>query len=158
MSSPSVSIAAVTYRDIEQTKAFVDSVYACTQEPFEFVMVSNGSAPDLLSYLKSQRDTRGNFILKENAQNLGIGPAMSVAMSLCTTPYIFRCDSDIEIQTVYWTSLMREIVDANQEVGAVGTAITGGVLIRRQGYIETDCVLATVCLSIAERWKLLIVR
>ena len=150
MNVPHVSIAAVTYRDLEQTRAFVDSVYACTQEPFEFIMVSNGCAPELLNYLKTQEATRGNFILHKNAQNLGIGPAMSTAMSLCTTPYIFRCDSDIEIKTAYWTKFMCEIADAYPEVGAVGTAITGGVLIKREGYTETDLCLSN-CMLIHRR-------
>lgn len=150
MTEPIVSVAAVTYRNLEQTKAFVDSVLACTKEPFEFIMVNNGSPIDVATYLNSCVEKIPNFNLINNPSNMGIGIAMNQAMRACKTNYIFRCDSDIVIRTSYWTELMRELSDKHPEVGAVGTAITGGKLIDRGKYIESDICLSN-CMLIPRR-------
>lgn len=150
MQDPEVSIAAVTYRDLETTKRFVDSVVSCTKEPFQFVMVDNGSPKELSDYLTDLQTKIPHFTLIKNSSNLGIGIGMNQAMRACTTDYIFRCDSDIEIQTSYWTQFMRELSDHFPEIGAVGTAITGGNLIKRPNYIETDICLSN-CMLIPRR-------
>lgn len=145
-----VSIAAVTYRNLPQTKAFVDSVLECTKEDFQLVMVDNGSPKDLAEYLDSLKDKVKNYELIRNSNNMGIGVAMNQAMRACKGKYIFRCDSDVIIQSTYWTELMREVVDKHPEVGAVGTSITGGTFIKRDGYLETDICLSN-CMLIPRR-------
>lgn len=150
MSEPEVSIVSVTYRNFPQTKEFVDSVIECTKSPFELVMVDNGSPKDVADYLDSLKDKIENYTLVRLPSNLGIGPGMNAGMRACKTNYLFRCDSDIVIQSAYWTQFMREIVDKYPEVGAVGTAITGGKLIRRDHYTETDICLSN-CMLIPRR-------
>ena len=150
MSEPIISIAMVTYRDLTTTKRFIDTVTECTKEPFELVVVDNGCPQDLRDYLKSLESKIANYKLIVNSSNQGIGIGMNQAMRGCSTPYIFRCDNDVEIKSAYWTQQLREIADQNPEVGAVGTAITGGTLIRRTNYVETDICLSN-CMLIPRR-------
>jgi glycosyltransferase involved in cell wall biosynthesis len=119
-------------------------------EPHEIVCVDNGSPADVAAYLDAEAKRDPNFILVRNKSNLGIGVAMNQAMRKCRTDYILRADSDVVLQTPYGTRLMRELLDAHPEVGAVGTSITGGNFIQRDGYIETDICLSN-CMLIARR-------
>lgn len=169
LSSPSFSIAAVTYRNLPQTKEFVDSIYSTVSNPneLEFVVVDNGSPEDLSSYLQGQSRLHPNFKVLRNDSNLGIGPAMNQAMRACTTRYIFRADSDVVLQSPGWDQQMISYVERFPEVGAVGTYITGGKYIPRngaslemimngnqknlmihenEGYIETDLCLSNFML------------
>jgi|SRR5665213_2177292 len=148
--SPEISIAVVTYRDLVSTREFINSVRATVMEPYEIVMVDNGSPADVAAYLDAEAKRDQNFIVVRNKSNLGIGVGMNMAMRRCKTNYIFRCDSDIVIQTPYWTKFMREMADEHPEVGAIGTAITGGRLIKREGYTETDICLSN-CMLIPRR-------
>lgn len=139
-----VSIAAVTYRNLEQTRDFVESVLANTKEPFELVIVDNASEPELATYLDTLKLTLPSdckYKLIRNLRNHGIGVGMNQAMAACTTDYVFRCDTDIEIRTPFWTSLMIDLYERNPSVGAVATARCGGR--RRQdlsGLAETDMI------------------
>ena len=58
MSEPEVSIVAVTYRNMQQTKEFVDSVIECTKSSYELVMVDNGSPKDVADYLEALGDKK----------------------------------------------------------------------------------------------------
>lgn len=146
---PAVSIAAVTYRNLPATKAFVDGVKANTSEPYELVIVDNNSPKDVADYLDSLLSLP-HFKLIRNKANLGIGVGMNQAMAECTTNYIFRCDSDILIRTPNWTKAMRVIADAHVEVGAVGTNNTGGILSQGPNYLETDLICSN-CMLIPRR-------
>lgn len=143
---PEVSIAAVTYRNLDATQKFIDSVQECTKSPYQLVVVDNGSPEDVAAYLDSLESKIPHYKLIRNPSNLGIGVGMNQAMRACTTGYIFRCDTDVEIKTAYWTQFMRELVDRYPEVGAVGTAITGGHLKERSSYTETDLCLSNCML------------
>ena len=145
-----VSVVSVTYRSPEETRAFVESVYSMTQQPYEFIMVANGVQDSaLLTYLR-QQELRGRMRLVWNPRNIGVR-AFNQGIRLATTPYIFRCDSDIEIQDPYWTKRMVEQLRVSQaEVGqvvAVGTANTRGHQIRRTpNTVETDMIMSNCML------------
>lgn len=160
MVRPRVSIATVTYRNLEQTRQFIESACATCVQDFELIVVDNGSGKDVANFLDSLEGKIENYKLIRNKSNLGIGPAMYQAMKACTTDYIFRADSDVVLLSNGWDVTMCSYVDRFPEVGAVGTAITGGKFIPRcgativtsegghislrenGGYIETD-----ICLS-----------
>lgn len=162
MSAPKFSIASVTYRNLEQTKQFIESVYnTVSGQPFEFIMVNNGCDKPLSDYLQEQERTRENFKVAVNKSNMGIGPAMSRAMKACSTDYIFRADSDVVMLSSDWDEEMMRYVDKFSEIGAVGTANTGGNFIPRKGaaisadrtyisenagYIETDICMSSFML------------
>lgn len=150
MPTPNISIAAVTYRNLEQTRTFIETVYECTKEPFELILVDNNSPIEVAQYLDKMAASNSNFVLIRNTANLGIGIGMNQAMRKCQTDYIFRCDTDIEIQTAYWTQFMKELVNKYPEIGAVGTAITRGQEISRPGYTELDICLSN-CMLIPRR-------
>ena len=148
--TPLISVCSVTYRNLEATRNFVDSVYANTFDPFEFIMVDNNSPDDVAGYLRQQSEKRGNFIWVRNKANLGIGVGMNQAMRRASTDWLFRTDSDIVVNTSYWTKLMREVCEANPEIGGLGTANTGGTQFNNGCYIETDLICSN-CMLIPRR-------
>lgn len=143
-----ISVCSVTYRNLEATRNFVESVYANTFDDFEFIMVDNNSPDDVANYLRSVSEKRNNFIWVRNKANWGIGVGMNQAMRRATTDWLFRTDADIVINTSYWTKLMREMVLAYPEIGGLGTAITGGVQCNNGRYIETD-LICSCCMLIS---------
>ena len=161
METPTFSIASVSYRNVEQTRRFIESIYMTAAKSFEFIMVNNGSVE--LDSLFREYSRRDNFKVIRNQFNLGIGPAMNQAMRACTTDYIFRSDADVVLQSRGWDQQMIAYVDRFPEVGAVGTSITTGKWIPRrgaswfqrgndyffvenEGYVETDLCLSNFML------------
>lgn len=150
MIKPNVSIVSVTYRSLEDTRAFVESVYANTFEPFEFIMGVNGWADRPLKDYLVGLERQGRVRLVWNPANIGVR-AFGQVMRLAQAPFIFRCDSDIVIDDVYWTSKMRQQWEvSNKEIGdvvAVGTANTSGAFIRHSpNTTETDIILSNCML------------
>lgn len=145
-----VSIVSVTYRSLHETRMFVESVYAHTHSPYEFVMCANGvKDADLLCYLRAQ-EAKGRMRVVWNPRNVGVR-AFNQVIKLATTPYVFRCDSDIEIGDPYWTKRMVDQLRASQaDIGpvvAVGTANTRGHRIRRTDRtVETDMIMSNCML------------
>lgn len=145
-----VSIVSVTYRSPEETRSFVESVYANTHGPYEFIMCANGvKDAALLSYLRTQ-EAKGRMRVVWNPRNIGVR-AFNQVIKLATTPYVFRCDSDIEINDPYWTKLMLSQLRVSQsEIGpvvAVGTANTRGHRIQRTpNTVETDMIMSNCML------------
>lgn len=145
-----VSIISVTYRSLEDTRQFVESVLAMTNDPYEFIMVANGvTDPSLQDFLR-KHEAKNHLKLLWNPTNIGVR-AFGQAMRLASHDYIFRCDSDIKINDPYWT---RRMVAQHQEssklfpVAAVGTANTRGFQIRRsETTIETDMIMSN-CMTI----------
>lgn len=134
---PRLSIAAVTYRSAEDTAAFVDSIIQTTTEPYELVIVNNGSDPETAKYLAS---LSGAVTVLHNPENLGIGFAMNQAMRACRGDFIVRSDSDVIIKQRGWQEPMIKMLGDYPELGAVGTAITGGVQFKGPRYVETDLI------------------
>lgn len=149
--NPNVSIVSVTYRSLADTKAFVDSVYSATTEPYEFIMAANGvQEDDLIRYLHEQ-ELSGKMKVVWLPQNVGVR-AFNTVMRLAQTDFIFRCDSDILIGQPYWTEKMRTQWEVSQkEIGdvvAVGTSNTRGHQIQRtEKTIEVDLIMSN-CMMI----------
>ena len=145
------SLAAVTYRNLEATRRFIESVYENTSEDFEFIMVSNNATADVLDYLRYCANTKPNFLLLEYSENTGIGVAMNSAMRRCHGDVILRCDSDIVIQTRGWMKLLAEKAEMFPEVGAVGTHLANTKPITTPGkYTEVQWI-PSCCMLIHRR-------
>lgn len=151
MISPTkVTIASVTYRDLDATKAFCESVFQNTQEPYEFFMGVNGAVEKPLADYLVGLEQAGRLKLVWSFQNVGVR-LFNTVMRLANTDYIFRCDSDVEIQEPYWTQRMRAQLEVSQrEIGpvvAVGTSNTRGVQIQRTpNTIEVDLIMSNTVL------------
>src|SRR5207244_1844716 len=65
------SIVIVTHNEIGFTRSCLESLRFVTDEPYELIMVDNGSTDGTVEYLRSARDVR--FI--ENADNRGFPAA-----------------------------------------------------------------------------------
>jgi len=149
--APNVSIVSCTYRSLEDTRRFMESVYAMTSEPYEFIMAVNGNVEDKLAKYLVKQENLHKVKLVWNPANIGVR-AFNQVMRLASTPHIFRCDSDIEILEPYWTQKMvNQLDEASKELGskvvAVGTANTGGYRIQRSPkIIETDMIMSNCML------------
>lgn len=135
--TPRLSIATVTYRNVEDTAAFIESIAKTVTEPYEIVIVNNNADESVVNYLSS---LTGAVTVINNPVNLGIGFAMNQAMRACRGDFIVRSDSDVILQHIGWEVPMIELLTKYPELGAVGTAITGGVQFKGPKYTETDLI------------------
>lgn len=156
---PNISICAVTYRSLQDTKAFLDSVFTNTMDDYELILGVNGSRDRALNDYLSGLEQAGRVKLVWNDRNIGVR-AFNQVMRLASTNFIFRCDSDIQIQQPYWTQRMISQWDiSNKEIGkviGVGTSNTGGYRIQRTANTtETDMIMSNCLLIHAPTAKLM---
>lgn len=144
---PNLSIAAVTYRSKEETKAFLNSIFENTRGDFELILGVNGTKDDeLMEYvvgLENKLD-KGRFRLCVNPENIGVR-AFNQVMRMAQSDFVFRLDSDVVIRDPYWTQRMigqwKTSNDSVGSVAAVGTSNTQGYMIQRNPTtVETDWI------------------
>lgn len=157
-----VSIISVTYRSLEETRTFVESIQEMTNSPYEFIMGANGIVEDSLKDYLHSEEAKGRMRVVWNPKNIGVR-AFNQVMRLASTPYIIRCDSDILIRDPYWVKRMVEQHKVSQaEIGmvaAVGTANTLGYRIRRTpNTVETDMIMSNCMLIHAPTVQHLVMR
>jgi glycosyltransferase involved in cell wall biosynthesis len=122
-------------------------------DPFEFIVGLNGPTEKPLKNYLADQESKGRLKLVWNPANIGVR-AFNQVMRLASTPYIFRCDSDIRIQQPRWTRMMLEQWQVSSlEIGdvvAVGTSNTlGHRIIRTKNTTETDMIMSN-CMLIVE--------
>ena len=74
------SIVIVTYNEIGFTRQCLDSIRLLTDEPYELIVVDNGSTDGSVEYLRAMGDVR----LIENESNRGFPAAANQGMSVAT--------------------------------------------------------------------------
>lgn len=129
------SICAVSWNNKLDLSRFLYSVFenSGSSDTYELVIVDNGSNVDTVEYLKAVSFNRSNMKVIYNKQNEGIGKAMNLAMREAQGDWIARCDTDIIVPNYWLNDMKREYLNASThfrlQVGAVGTAVTGGTQI-----------------------------
>lgn len=104
----------------EYLKEAVDSVLAQSYQDFEFIILNDSPEnPALRSIVESYDDSRIRYY--ENAKNLGIAGCYNRLLELSTCEYAAMMNHD-DISHPDRIKLQVEFLDANPEVGIVGTA------------------------------------
>jgi GT2 family glycosyltransferase/2-polyprenyl-3-methyl-5-hydroxy-6-metoxy-1,4-benzoquinol methylase len=109
------SIVLVTHNQIEYTRLCLDSLRFRTDEPFELVVVDNGSTDGTVDYLRAQPDVR----LIMNGTNRGFPAAANQGIQAAQGEQILLLNND----TIVTTGWLRRLVDAlrrDPQIGLVG--------------------------------------
>jgi glycosyltransferase involved in cell wall biosynthesis len=108
----SVDIVIPTYKNIRGIKLCIDSIRACTPEPYKIIVVNNGNDQALHDYLSGQPDI--NYIKKER---LNFAQAINLGIKAGTGQFVMILNDDV-IVSKGW---LKELIGVCKEgIGAVG--------------------------------------
>ncbi len=100
-----VSIVTLSWNAPEYTKLAVQSLLARTREPFEIIIVDNGSGAETLAYLRSIDDPHVHVIY--NDKNLGFGAGNNIGMAAAKGDFIVILNNDVLVADGWLEALLR---------------------------------------------------
>lgn len=117
---PVLSVIALVWNELELTTAFVDSVRAHTDVPYELIVVDNGSEPAAAAALAAMAD-----VIVRNDENLGFARGMNQGLESARGRLVAFCNNDTVVPTA-WASRLAEHFDA-PGIGIVVPAVTAAL-------------------------------
>ncbi|MBI2875170.1 MAG: glycosyltransferase, partial [Firmicutes bacterium] len=131
--SATASIVVITCNGLEFTRMCVQSVLRNTLEPFELIMVDNGSRDETVSFLHGIPGAR----IIENDTNLGFAAACNQGLAAAAGDYVVFLNNDTIVPHDWLGHLLRH-AEASPEVGVVGP---------RSNYVRPPQVLETPAIA-----------
>jgi GT2 family glycosyltransferase len=110
-----ISIVILTRNQLPLTQACLESIRRYTREPYELILVDNGSTDGTLDYLRSQPDV----ILIENGENKGFAKGCNQGFERSGGDYIMFLNNDTVVTENWMTNLLRAL-DSDPRIGMVG--------------------------------------
>src|SRR4051812_33695377 len=109
------SIIILTCNQLHITHMCLESIRCYTDEPYELIVVDNGSTDETVNYLKSQADVK--VIL--NDKNLGFAKGCNQGMEVATGDTLLFLNNDT-IVTSNWLTTMLQVLYKDEDIGVVG--------------------------------------
>jgi GT2 family glycosyltransferase len=108
------SIIIITHNQLGYTRACLESIRFLTDEPYELIVVDNGSTDGTVDYLRSCPDVK----LIENAENRGFPAAANQGVQASTGAQVLLVNNDVLV-TTGWLRRMLEAMEGtrNREQG-----------------------------------------
>ena len=114
-----VSIIVLTFNQLEQTQLCLKSIERYTPQPYELILVNNGSTDGTLDYLRKYADDHGNVCIIANKENLGFAAGNNQGLGLANGNYLLLLNNDTVV-TEGWLGRMLSVFERYLEVGIVG--------------------------------------
>ncbi len=133
-----VSIVTLSWNALEFTKLALDSIGKYTSEPYEVVVVDNGSRPDAVGYLHSIEDPHVRVVY--NDSNLGYGRGNNVGMAHARGDYVVLLNNDV-IVTEGW---LDGLLDPFARIPGLGVSaprsnrVAGSQVVDDASYADAD--------------------
>jgi len=109
------SIVILTRNQVEYTRMCLDSIRARTDEPYELIVVDNGSTDATVDYLRSQSDVK----LIENPDNRGFPAGCNQGIRAAGGDQILLLNNDV-IVTTGWLDRQLRAMHGQHRIGLVG--------------------------------------
>lgn len=113
------SIIILTWNQLSYTQACLASIAVHTSEPYELVVVDNGSSDGTVAWLREQVAADNRIHLVENAANRGFAAGCNQGITASQGEYILLLNNDT-IVTSGWLSGLRDLFDRYHDAGIVG--------------------------------------
>lgn len=130
---PLLSIVSLVWNEPEHTRAFVDSVRAHTDVPYELILVDNGSDGPTAAALPALAD-----VLVRNDENLGFGAGMNQGLERARGRFVAFCNNDTVVPE-RWASRLLEHFESGS-TGIVVPAVTASLRKRNVRSAPGDSV------------------
>ncbi len=116
-----ISIIIVSYNNLEQLRLCLESIWSKTTYPnYEVVVVDNGSATDVVEYLKHSRITHRRLKVIFNADDLGYARATNIGLAAMEQSEFVVLLSPDTIVTRGWLPRLRQHLQRDPLIGMVG--------------------------------------
>ncbi len=109
------SIVIVTHNQLEYTRQCLDSIRPMTDEPYELIVVDNGSTDGTVEYLQGFADVRPIL----NRFNCGFPAAVNQGMAVATGRQILLLNNDVIVTTGWLCRLLRAL-ERDPSIGLAG--------------------------------------
>jgi GT2 family glycosyltransferase/2-polyprenyl-3-methyl-5-hydroxy-6-metoxy-1,4-benzoquinol methylase len=109
------SIVIITYNQVEYTRQCLDSIRLLTDEPFELIVVDNGSTDGTLEFLRALSDVR----VIENGTNRGFPAAVNQGIAVAAGKQVLPLNNDVLV-TTGWLGRILRALHSDRKVGLVG--------------------------------------
>ena len=133
------SIIILTHNQIEYTKKCIDSIFEHTKEPFELIVVDNGSTDGTVEYLESEvrsQHPEPRIEIIKNKENLGFAAGNNQGIAEAKGDYILLMNNDIVV-TSGWLTRMIVCAERKPQIGIVGPVsnyVSGPQLVKEVNY------------------------
>ncbi|MEQ8223325.1 MAG: glycosyltransferase, partial [Candidatus Eremiobacterota bacterium] len=114
-----VSIIILTFNQLEHTKICLESIKKHTPEPYEIIIVDNGSTDGTVEYLKEYIKTCDNVMVIANSVNRGFSAGNNQGISIAKGEYILLLNNDTVV-TEGWLKNMLSVLQIEPMVGITG--------------------------------------
>ncbi|SPF55825.1 Glycosyl transferase 2 family protein (fragment) [Candidatus Desulfosporosinus infrequens] len=109
------SIIILNVNQLAVTQQCIESIRQNTPEPYELIVVDNGSTDGTVEYLKGQVDIKAVF----NSSNFGFGKGCNQGLEVASGDNILFLNNDTVV-TVNWLGNMLRLLYSQQQIGLVG--------------------------------------
>ena len=109
-----VSIVTLSWNAPQFTKLALESIKMYTSEPYEVIVVDNGSGPETTSFLASLDDPHVRVIY--NGENKGFGGGNNIGMAAARGEYVIVLNNDVVV-TERWVEGLLEPFTRMPDIG-----------------------------------------
>jgi len=129
------SIVIPVHNQVGRTRECLGSIRLRTDEPYEIIVVDNGSTDQTVAYFASCGDVR----VIRNEENRGFPAAVNQGIAAATGDYILLLNNDT-IVTTGWLRRLLDALDRDPNLGMVGPSsnFAGGAQLIFAGYEELE--------------------
>jgi GT2 family glycosyltransferase/Tfp pilus assembly protein PilF len=116
------SIVILTYNQLNYTRKCLASILKNTSEPFELIVVDNGSSDDTVEYLQTalnEQKPEIKFKILQNKRNLGFAAANNQGIAAARGDYILLLNNDVVV-TRGWLRRLLACAEQDTQIGLVG--------------------------------------
>ena len=134
---PLVSIIIPVFNQLHYTKKCIEEIRHSTNNPYELIVVNNGSSDGTSEYLDSIR--ADGVKIKHNSENLGFVDACNQGAELAAGEYLVFLNNDT-IPGAGWLEALVETAENDPSIGAVGAKLLypDGVLQEAGSLVFSD--------------------
>jgi GT2 family glycosyltransferase/predicted Zn-dependent protease len=113
------SITILSWNQLSLTRACLASIAEHTPQPYQLIVVDNGSQDGTVPWLRHQAARDSRISLIENATNQGFAAGRNQGIRAAAGRYLLLLNSDTVV-TPDWLTGLREVLDRYPDAGIVG--------------------------------------
>lgn len=134
---PSVtSIIILTWNQLSYTQACLKSIASHTSEPYELIIVDNGSTDGTVAWLQEQAAADNRMHIIENSGNRGFATGCNQGIAAARGDFILLLNNDTVV-TPGWLAGLQEVIGRYPDTGIVGpmtNSASGIQVVANAGY------------------------
>lgn len=136
------SICVVTMNRGAKLRQTVETIWRTATEPYELIVVDNGSTEEATLEFLAELDGRAKVI--RNATNVGLSKATNQGLAAGSADCLIHMDDDVVLTQPGWNQTLRQFLDAHPEVGIAAPNRGPVGAIRHPGFLEVRWFLGMV--------------